>query len=91
MKQFTQLTKTKFFLMMQEKQITNTRFSTWEKAYDEFVDVLFTESAVATDMTVFHQTLCYTQVELTSLQNHKNGEIEKKHRPLFVFGERRAA
>jgi ABC-type transporter Mla maintaining outer membrane lipid asymmetry ATPase subunit MlaF len=87
MKQFTQFTKTDFFRLMQGEDTTNIRSTTLEKAYDEFAGVVFKESALATDMDVFHQALCYAQVELTSLQNHKTGEIEKKCLPFFVFRE----
>jgi hypothetical protein len=78
MRQFTQ---TKFFNLIKQSSSKNIHPLVMEKAYDEFAGVLFTESTETLDMHVFHQALCYVQVELISLYKYSNGKSGRKILP----------
>ncbi|MDR0349265.1 MAG: hypothetical protein LBH90_07220 [Tannerella sp.] len=75
MKQFT---KTKFFRLIEESSDRNVHPSVLENAYDEFAGTLFAESTETPDILVFHQALCYAQVELISIYSHSKGDSGKK-------------
>ena len=63
------LTTTKFFIALHD--ITQKDISidaqVLKKCYDEFVMLLFSQSAAFSGKAAFHNTLEYTRVELTSL------------------------
>ncbi|MDR2385236.1 MAG: hypothetical protein LBD80_06210 [Tannerella sp.] len=63
MKQFT---KTKFSRLIKKSSAKNIHPLTMENAYDEFAGTVFAESAETSDILVFHQALCYAQIELIS-------------------------
>ncbi|GHT01759.1 hypothetical protein AGMMS49525_03420 [Bacteroidia bacterium] len=83
MKQFIE---TKLFLLAKEFSQNNHSPSTWENAYDEFAHFLLSEGIETPDKLHFHQTLCYTHAELTSLRSSWMREVEKKRIHYPVFG-----
>ena len=82
MKEFT---STKFFLVLQEASQTGIAVDTrvLENCYDEFVLLLFTQSAAFTGKAALHNALDYTRVELISLTEEVS---EKKCAGLFEKG-----
>jgi hypothetical protein len=58
------LTNTLFFLMLKRDE---NNLSALEQEYDKFVSFLFSESEVAINKTVYHNTLVYTRTELAGL------------------------
>ena len=66
MKQFIE---TRFFHTLQKISQKNVSIDTQvlQNEYDEFVRLLFSEFAVLTDKTTFHNSLVYTRVELAGL------------------------
>ncbi|MDR0864696.1 MAG: RteC domain-containing protein [Candidatus Symbiothrix sp.] len=72
------LVKTKFFLLIKKAPETDLCPIAVEKAYDEFADVLFAESASTEDKVVFHNILCFTRVELASLHQQLTDLSKKK-------------
>jgi hypothetical protein len=64
-------TKTKFFLSLKENK--NIQSSSLNDAYDEFVRLLFAESA-GMEKVSYHNALVYTSVELAGLTD----VLEKK-------------
>jgi len=81
MKRFT---KTKFFRLLKDEK--GIQLPVLAKTYDDFAEALFAATIAAKDKLFYHNVLCYTRAELTSLQ--KSGGLEKKcaNSPLFGQG-----
>ena len=70
------LVTTKFFLAIQEASQTGIAIDTHvlKKCYDEFVIILYSQSAAFSGKAAFHNTLEYTRVELISLTEEVSGK-----------------
>jgi hypothetical protein len=83
MKRFTQMG---LFSIIREPSQSNFDASLLNNAYDEFAQLLLTEGMDAPNKLVFHQTLCCTHAELTSLRSFWMRKEEKKCNNYPVFG-----
>lgn len=68
MRKFTEM---RFFHLLEEISLPITDLTLINDAYEEFVATLFSESEDAEDLTVFYNRLCYTRIELKSLNKNK--------------------
>jgi hypothetical protein len=73
-----QLIKTRLFLMIEESSQTGYNSSTWQDAYDEFANILFTATNLERNKITFYHILCYTHVEFSSLHTQLAHGLEKK-------------
>lgn len=74
MKQFTQM---ELFSIIGKSSRSNFDASRLKNAYDEFACRLLSEGIATPDKPAFHQTLCYTHAELTSLRSSWMRKVEK--------------
>ncbi|KAA6318090.1 hypothetical protein EZS27_031854 [termite gut metagenome] len=75
MKQFIRM---RLFSIIGEPSQSNFDASQLNSAYDEFACRLFSEGIAGSNKLAFHQTLCYTHIELTGLRRLWIGQAEKK-------------
>jgi hypothetical protein len=57
------LIETRFFTLMQTSLHENHNFSLIEDAYDKFAGIVFFERSKISDLNIFYNAVCYTQVE----------------------------
>ena len=76
------LISSNFFRVLSEASQTGIVIDTYvlKKCYDEFVMLLFSQSAAFSGKVAFHNTLEYTRVELTSLTD----EVSEKKCTCFT-------